>query len=604
MSLPFDLASLRAAYRSGATPVEIAQTSLRRIADYGDPAVWITRVPENEVLARAEALTRQGPGETMRLWGIPFAVKDNIDVAGLPTTAACPAFAYTPNKSAHVVTRLLAAGAILVGKTNLDQFATGLVGTRSPYGAPRSVFDSRYVSGGSSSGSAVAAAAGLAAFSLGTDTAGSGRVPAAYNNIVGLKPTKGLLSTTGVVPACRSLDCVSIFANTTGDAIDVLRVAEGYDATDSYSRKRVPSAALAKNFRFGVLALADREFFGDSSSAKLYEDAIAHLIALGGQAITIDYGPFRAAAALLYQGAWAAERLASVKDFMGQHEDAMDPSVRAIIAGARSLSAVDAFEGQYRLAATRRAADAEWARMDFLLLPTVPTQDTVEEVIADPIARNSRLGLYTNFVNLLDCCGIAVPAGFRDNGLPFGVTLIAQAFFDMALAPIADALHRAGAFGMGQARDGVLPESSRVERVQDDGRIDLFVVGAHLSGMPLNRELMGMGGLFRGSTETAPDYRLYVLPGTKPAKPGMVRCPDAGARIAGEIWSLPADAFGRFVANIPAPLGIGKIVLDNGRSVSGFLAEAFAIQNAKDITSFGGWRAYMTAHPSAGSGQG
>jgi allophanate hydrolase len=593
MNVSFDVASLRAAYRDGATPVTIAREALRRVAAYDDPAVWITRVPQGDVLTRAEALMRQGPGDALPLWGIPFAVKDNIDVAAMPTTAGCPAFAYTPERSAHVVTRLLAAGAMLIGKANLDQFATGLVGTRSPYGAPRSVFDSRYVSGGSSSGSAVAVAAGLVAFSLGTDTAGSGRVPAAYNNIVGMKPTKGLVSTSGVVPACRSLDCVSIFSNTVGDAVEVLRVAEGFDEADSYSRRRGDVAPIPGRFRFGILAPTDREFFGDSSSAKLYEDAIARLIAIGGQAIIIDYAPFRAVAALLYQGAWAAERLVALKDFMTRHEDAMEPSVRTIIAGARSLNAVDAFEDQYRLAAARRAADVEWARMDFLLLPTAPTQDTVEDVMADPIARNSRLGLYTNFVNLLDCCGIAVPAGFRANGLGFGVTLIGPAFCETALAPMADALHRAGEFGMGNARDAVLPDASRLKSIQDDTRIDLFVVGAHLSGMPLNHELTKMGASFRGPAQTTPEYRLYVLPGTEPAKPGLVRGANPGAAIAGEIWSLPADAFGRFVANIPAPLGIGKIALDSGQSVSGFLAEGCAVQGAVDITASGGWRAYI-----------
>ncbi|HXJ01514.1 MAG TPA: allophanate hydrolase [Micropepsaceae bacterium] len=593
-SLSFDIASLREAYRGGEyTPADIARETLRRIEAYDDPAVWISRVEGREVLARAEALTREDPADATPLWGIPFAVKDNIDVEGLPTTAGCPAFAYTPKQNATVVARLLAAGAILVGKTNLDQFATGLVGTRSPYGAPRSVFDSRYVSGGSSSGSGVAVAAGLVSFALGTDTAGSGRVPAAYNNIVGLKPTKGLISTSGVVPACRSLDCVSIFTATTGDAMDVLRAAEGFDAADIYSRPRAAGADIPEQFRFGVLASADREFFGDDSSAKLYEEAIARLSSLGGTAIVIDYAPFRAAAELLYQGAWTGERLAAIREFMVRHEDAMDPSVRAIIAGARSLSAVDAFEGQYRLAAARRAADAEWARIDCLLLPTVPTQDTVEDVMADPIARNARLGLYTNFVNLLDCCAIAVPAGFRTNGLPFGVTLIAPAFCESALAPIADALHRAGKFGMGKARNAALSDASRLTRMPDAGRVDIFVVGAHLSGMPLNHELLGAGGVLRGPAQTTVDYRLYVLPRTNPAKPGMMRDPKGGARIAGEIWSLSAEAFGRFVAKIPAPLGIGKVALDNGQTVSGFVAESYAIQNATDITALGGWRAYM-----------
>jgi allophanate hydrolase len=593
-SLSFDLARLREAYRTGeCTPVDVANEALLRIAAYGDPAVWITRVTPGEVLARAHELAAQGPNDAMPLWGIPFAVKDNIDVAQLQTTAGCPAFAYTPEHNAHAVERLLAAGAILLGKTNLDQFATGLVGTRSPYGAPRCVFDSRYVSGGSSSGSAVAVAAGLVAFALGTDTAGSGRVPAAYNNIVGLKPTKGLISAGGVVPACRSLDCVSIFANTTGDAAGVLRVAEGFDAADIFSRDGAPRAIASGKFRFGILAQADREFYGDRDSAKLYDQAIARLESLGGEAITIDYAPFRAAGELLYQGAWTAERLTAIKDFIARHEEAMDPSVRKIIGTARGLGAVDAFEGQYRLAAAQRAADEQWTRAEILLLPTAPTQDTVEDVNADPIARNARLGRYTNFVNLLDCCAIAVPAGFRGNGLAFGVTLIAPAFCDASLATIADGFHRAGKFGMGKTRAAVLPEASRIARSTPDSRIALFVVGAHLSGMPLNHQLTQDGGVFGSIAHTAPDYRLYALKDTRPPKPGLIRTPNAGASIEGEIWTLSPDAFGRFAANIPAPLGIGKIALDNGQSVSGFLCEAHAVKDAVDISDFGGWRAYI-----------
>jgi allophanate hydrolase len=594
-NISFDIASLRDAYRSrGLSPADVANEALHRIEAYADPAVWITCVPERDVLAQARALGTGGQNETQPLWGIPFAVKDNIDVAGLPTTAGCPAFAYRPERSARSIERLIAAGAIFLGKTNLDQFATGLVGTRSPYGAPRCVFDSRYVSGGSSSGSAIAVAAGLVSFSLGTDTAGSGRVPAAYNNIVGLKPTCGLISTSGVVPACRSLDCVSIFANTVGDAAEILRVAEGFDADDIYSRHSVPRAVPQAKFRFGILARGDREFFGDRDNAALYENAIARLASLGGNAVEIDYAPFRAAGDLLYQGPWTAERLAAIKDFMARHEDAMDPTVRSIIAGARALTAADAFEGQYRLAAARRAADAEWTRVDILLLPTVPIQDRVDEVNADPIARNARLGRYTNFVNLLDCCAIAVPAAFRSDGLAFGITLIAPGYSDASLAAIADAFHRTGHSGMGAARGAALPESSRVVPRNDLSRIPVFVVGAHLSGMVLNHQLTDLGGVFSGVARTTPYYRLYVLPRTWPAKPGLVRTPDeSGPGIAGEIWTLTPEAFGRFVAGISAPLGIGKVALDDGASVSGFLCEAHAIEDAFEITDFGGWRRYI-----------
>lgn len=426
------LAALRQGYGDGRfTPVDVARDALARIAAY-DPAVWISRVADDDVLAQAAALR----DPSLPLYGVPFAVKDNIDCAGLATTAACPAFAYMPQRDAAVVAKLKAAGAILLGKTNMDQFATGLVGTRSPYGIPRCVFDVDYVSGGSSSGSAVAVAAGLCGFSLGTDTAGSGRVPAAYNGIVGLKPTRGLLSTDGVVPACRSLDCVSIFAGSVADAAAVLRVVEGFDAADPWSRQAAPYG-LPPRARIGVLAPHDWEFFGDDENAALYEAAIARFKARGHAVHAVDYAPFREAASLLYGGAWTAERLAAIEPFLAGHEDAVEPSVRAIITGARRQTAVDAFNGQYRLMAARRAADAAWADMDVLLLPTAPVQDTVAAVQADPIARNARLGIYTNFVNLLDYSAIAVPAGFKARGLAFGVTLVAPAFADAALAALA-----------------------------------------------------------------------------------------------------------------------------------------------------------------------
>lgn len=593
---PFDIAGLRAGYRSGDfTPLDVAAESLRRIAAYSDPAVWIARVAQADVMARARALAAD-PSlvERLPLYGVPFAVKDNIDCAGLPTTAACPAFAYEPGRDASVVARLLAAGAIVMGKTNLDQFATGLVGTRSPYGAPRCVFDARYVSGGSSSGSAVAVAAGLVAFALGTDTAGSGRVPAAFNNIIGFKPTRGRLSMAGIVPACRSLDCVSVFSHTIGDALDVVRAAEGFEADDPFSRTATHRELPPGDFRFGVLAAADREFFGDVDAADLYDAAIARLAALGGHAVEIEFAPFRAAAALLYGGPWVAERMAAIKDFFARHAGEMDPTVRSIIGGADSRTAVEAFEGTYRLAALRQESEAQWARMDVLVLPTAPTIFTVEEVQADPIGCNSRLGLYTNFVNLLDCCAIAVPAGFRPDGLPFGVSLIGPGFCDSSLAALADRLQRAESFGMGLARDIALPEArTSVSGAGQDDRTALFVVGAHLTGMPLNHELRDLGAAFLRRARTAPDYRLFVLPNTTPPKPGLVRTPgQSAAGIEGELWSLSPNAFGRFVSRIPAPLGIGKVELEDGTAVNGFLCEAYAAKNATDITAYGGWRHY------------
>jgi allophanate hydrolase len=591
--LSFDLQSLRAALRTGdVIPSRIAAEALRRIEDYPDPAVWITRLPNEAVMARAATLEADPKNRDLPLYGVPFAVKDNIDVVGLPTTAACPAFAYEPEESAPVVALLLEAGALLLGKTNLDQFATGLVGTRSPYGAPACVFDKRFISGGSSSGSAVAVAAGLVGFALGTDTAGSGRVPAAFNNIVGLKPTRGLLSTCGVLPACRSLDCVSIFAGTAADADEVAGIAEGFDAADPFSRTGPARAFPQAKIRFGVLGAKDREF--DAEMQSLYDAAITRLAGIGGIPVEFDYAPFAAAGQLLYGGAYVAERYAAIKGFIADHEAEMDLTVREIILGAQAHSAADAFEAQYRLAALRGEAGTQWAKMDVMLLPTAPAQFTFEEVRADPIGRNAQLGHYTNFVNLLDCCAIALPAGFRHDGLAFGVTLIAPGFADRGLARLAARLQHAVAFGIGADRQRPLPQAPVMRPVPSDGKVSLFVVGAHLSGMALNGELTALGAEFDGAIRTAPDYRLFVLPHTVPPKPGLVRAPGtAGPGIEGEVWRLSAEAFGQFVSRIPSPLGIGKILLADGTQVCGFLCEACATADAQEITALGGWRAYI-----------
>ncbi|MGI4945384.1 MAG: allophanate hydrolase [Janthinobacterium lividum] len=589
-----DLESLRRLYAGSVTPIDLVDCIAAR-RNGADPAVFITPVDAAALREAAVALLRRAPvPNSLPLWGVPFAVKDNIDVSGLPTTAGCPGFAYWPDADATVVARLRHAGALVVGKTNLDQFATGLNGTRSPYGAPRSVFNSDYISGGSSSGSAVAVAAGLASFALGTDTAGSGRVPAAFNNLVGIKPTPGLLSTSGLVPACRSLDCVSVFAATVGDGIAVRRIAEGFDETDPYSRRMqaVPLPAVA-GLRVGILDMAQREFFGDSETGRLYDATIGRARMLGCRIVPVDYAPFQAVAALLYQGPWVAERLAAVSAFLDADPEALDPNVRAVIEGGRGYSAVDAFRGQYALAALQRQTEAQWAKADLLLLPTAPTTYTVAGMQADPIALNSRLGCYTNFANLLDCSAIAVPAGFRADGLPAGVTLVGRAFQDDALGELADLLHRGAGAGMGVDRGAMPPAASRVAAAPD-GRLAIVVVGAHLSGMALNHELTGAGGICLREGRTAADYRLFVLPGTTPAKPGLMRQPGfEGPGIAIEVWSLDPAAFGRFVERIPAPLGIGKIMLADGHAISGFLAEPHAVTGARDITALGGWRAYM-----------
>ena len=596
-----DIATLAEGYRTGAvSPADVVRAVVARIEAWPDQAVWISRRPLEALLAEAEALVQAGPARPDQpLWGIPFGVKDNIDATPLATTAACPDFAYVPAQDAVAVARLRAAGAILIGKTNLDQFATGLNGTRSPYGAPRCVFDADYVSGGSSSGSAVAVASGQVAFALGTDTAGSGRIPAAFNNLVGVKPTRGLVSGTGLVPACRSLDCITVLACTAGDADQVRRIMQGFDATDGYSRIAAPRALPATGFRFGVLAAGEREFFGDGQTAALYDAAIARLAGLGGVPVEIDYAPFRECAALLYGGAWVAERLAAIDAFGASHADALDPTVCAIVLGARGMSAVDAFRGLYALEDFRRRADAQWAKMDVLLLPTAPTIYTVAQMQADPVVLNSNLGRYTNFVNLLDCCAVAIPAGFTPQGLPAGVTLIAPAFADDALAALADRLHRAGPFGMGKDSRAPLPAASALPEPAA-GLIPIAVVGAHLTGMPLNGQLTSAGGVLLRSCKTAPDYRLFLLPDTVPPKPGLLREPGfAGPGLDVEVWGLTPAAFGDFVGAIPGPLGIGKLVLEDGAQVSGFICEAYALAGAREITSFGGWRAFLDARDKA-----
>ncbi|HET7535160.1 MAG TPA: allophanate hydrolase [Candidatus Didemnitutus sp.] len=546
------------------------------IADRDDDSVWITKLSRGAVEAAAAA----APAGSLR--GLTFAIKDNIDLAGVPTTAACPAFAYTPTASAPVVDRLVAAGAVPLGKTNLDQFATGLVGVRSPYGVPRNPFGAEYLPGGSSAGSAVAVAAGLCDFSLGTDTAGSGRVPAAFNNLVGLKPTKGLLSTRGVVPACRSLDCVSIFTRTVAGAADVLAAAAAFDPADPFSRTaRPPLADENRPPRIGVPRADQLEFFGNADAARLFAAAVERWRSLGTTVIEIDYAPFAAAARLLYEGPWVAERYAAIREFIERQPEALHPVTRRIIEGARTLTAVQAFEATYRLAELRREADAVWERIDALLTPTAGTIYRLAEVEADPIRLNSNLGYYTNHMNLLDLCGLALPAGFLPNGLPWGVTISAPAFCD-------DRLLRLGARFLGE------PTPKRA-LVPAGATTRVAVCGAHLTGLPLNGQLTRLGAKLVQATKTAPTYRLFALAGTTPPKPGLVRVAEGGASIAVEVWELSTAAFGHFVAAIPAPLGIGTLVLEDGTAVQGFLCESVAVAGAHEVTSFGGWRAYLAS---------
>jgi len=591
-----DSATLSAAYAAGISrPTEIVAQIAQAIAAAGPAPVWIDVIEDAELLAQAEAVERRrAAGEELALYGLPFAVKDAIDVAGRQTTAACPAFAYRAATSAPVVQRLIAAGAILLGKTNLDQFCTGLVGVRSPYGACHSLFDPAYIAGGSSSGSALAVASGLASFALGTDTAGSGRVPAAFNNIVGLKPSKGLISSSGVVPACPSQDCVSILAASVGDAMAVLRVAAGYDPADPYSR-RAPDPlfqTVAFNHpRFGIPRRL--EFFGDGQAQMLYQASLERLRALG-RLVEIDLDPFLAAGQLLYEGPWLAERLASHQAFLDAHFEAVHPVVAALLERGRQITAVDAFRGLRRLAELRRVTEAQWEQMDFLVLPTSPTIYSLAQIEADPIGLNARLGYYTHFVNLLDLSAVAVPAGFRSDGLPFGVTFIAPTFGEGVLAPIADRFHRAqpatiGATGRRLPSAEVVVPGAREIR---PGRIRVAVLGAHLSGQPLNWQLKLRGALLVETTRTAPGYRLFAL-ATTPPKPGLLRSRTGAGAIELEIWELEAAYFAALVAEIPSPLTIGTIRLEDGREVQGFLCESEAVEDALEITSFGGWRAWL-----------
>jgi allophanate hydrolase len=545
-------------------------------------AAWITR------LAQTLRASDSGP-----LAGLVFAAKDNIDVAGIPTTAACPAFAYRPAAHASVVQRLLGAGAALAGKTNLDQFACGLNGTRSPYGAVPNAFNADYVSGGSSSGSAYVVATGQVDFALGTDTAGSGRVPAGLNNIVGLKPTKGLVSAAGVVPAAQSVDCVSIFARSVGVAVRVLEQAMGADAADPYSRAlKLCDRPFPAAFRFGVPDALT--FDGDALSQVAFETAVTRLRNLGGTPVTIDYAPLAHAAALLYESALVAERYAAVRGFFDAHEsDVMEP-VRGILASGRKYSAADWCEAQAKLRALGHRAAAMWDGIDVLLVPTAPTHYRIADMQADPVALNRNLGAYTNFVNLLDYAALSVPASIRPDGMPFGITLIGPCGSDWQLADLGQRFHHATGLAQGATGDP-LPPMQPIAGLSAR-HVQVAVVGAHLSGMPLNGQLTERRATLLGTAHTAPDYRFYALPGTVPPKPGLLRtAPGDGGRIAIELWDMPVEHYGSFVALIPAPLGIGTLKLDDGRSVQGFLCEAEATRGAQDITAFGGWRAYMAS---------
>jgi allophanate hydrolase len=605
-SLSLDFTTLRDAYAAGTLrPREVLAACIDAIERNGSNPVWISRVDTARLFARADELDKLDAASAARLplFGIPFAVKDNIDVAGMPTTAGCPAYAYTPPVSATVVQKLLDAGAILLGKTNLDQFATGLTGTRSPFGACRNAFDPTYIAGGSSSGSAVAVAAGMVSFALGTDTAGSGRVPAAFNNIVGLKPSRGLISAAGVVPACQSLDCVSIFALTVADAREVLRAADGFDARDPYSRPdRSRHSTPGAAFRFGVPRADQLEFFHDRDAERQFSASVERMRAIGGTPVEFDFSPFARVAQMLYGGPWTAERYAAIRDFLVGHSYELLPVTRDIILSAARHTAADAFAALHELQGLKQETAGLWAGIDCMLVPSTPTIYGIGEVEADPFQLNTNLGYYTNFVNLLELCAVAVPSGFRDDGLPCGVTLIAPALHEDPLCDIAARCHQAAQVPLG-ATGNPMPAMAPAERKTEAStavEVQLAVVGAHLSGEPLNHQLTRRGGKLLRKCLTASGYRLYLLPDTAPPKPGLRRTDEDGLNgIEVEVWSLGIGEFGEFAAEVPPPLGIGSVTLEDGAVVKGFICEGHALEHALDISHFGGWKNYL-AHADGG----
>ncbi|MBL1319502.1 MAG: allophanate hydrolase [Methylophaga sp.] len=581
------------AYRDKSlSPESLIDQLLLRSKNYDDHNIWITQLSKQQIQPYLDRLEKFTPDE-LPLYGIPFAIKDNIDLANIPTTAACADLAYTPNKHAHVVECLIKAGAIPIGKTNLDQFATGLVGVRSPesWGACKNSIDPDYISGGSSAGSAVAVALGLVSFSLGTDTAGSGRVPAAFNNIVGLKPSKGLLSTQGVVPACRSIDCVSIFSLTTDDTNHVFEIAADFDSTDAYARPNIDTNRKnygilpQQSFRFATPKEEQLKFFGNAEIETGFKQTIQQLEQLGGQHETIDFSPFLSAARLLYEGPWVAERRIATK---GVDPTAMLPVIADILSTQKTASADDLFKAQYALQACYQQVQPILVEYDFILTPTTGTIYTIEQVQHDPIKLNSNLGYYTNFMNLLDCSAVATPAGFMDNNLPYGVTLFSRAFSDTRLLSFANLLQQKLNLTLGASTHTLPASIAKDAGVMDS--VEIVVCGAHLEGLPLNWQLTERGGKLVKKTQSSANYRLYALAGGPPFRPGMVRDEDNGTPIEVEVWSLPTKQFGSFVAGIPAPLGIGKVELKDNRWYTGFICEPYVLNTAIDITHLRGWR--------------
>ncbi|MEJ2143008.1 MAG: allophanate hydrolase [Gammaproteobacteria bacterium] len=600
--MDLSISALHDAYRSGElTPEEVVEFILQSCEQYSEHNIWITLLTRQQIDNYLKQLENQTI-ESMPLYGVPFVIKDNIDLAGIPTTAACPYYEYIPGQNAFVVQQLLEAGAIPIGKTNMDQFATGLVGTRSPepWGACRNAFNKEYISGGSSSGSAVAVALGLASFSLGTDTAGSGRVPAAFNNLVGLKPSKGLLSTRGVIPACRSLDCVSIFALNADDANKVLEHTAVFDSDDDYARQNCFSnnhrhyGTTKKRFRFAVPKPEQLNFFGNEETKKLFAESCKKLVQLGGEQVEIDFSPFLETARLLYEGPWVTERYVAIEELINSNPESLLPVINSIIGGGKQKMASDAFKALYQLQHYKRITDAILDTVDILVTPTAGTIYTVDEVNADPIQLNSNIGYYTNYMNLLDYSAVAVPAGFMKNGIPFGITLTAAAFEDRKLLSFAQLWQASCGYKMGNTSYDYCKPDKNISRVHQ-GFVDLVVCGAHLQGFPLNWQLTERGAEFIKSSYTSANYKLYALAEDGIKRPGMVRDSENGKKIIVEVWRLPVEQLGSFVNDITAPLGIGKVELESGEWLSGFICEPYVIESAVDISEHGGWSAYCAS---------
>ncbi len=596
------ITELHERYRNGLlSPATLIADITEKIKSFEENNIWIHPLDEDELEVYISNLQGKGPDE-LPLYGIPFAIKDNIDLVGIATTAACPEFSYIPKENAFAVQLLIDAGAIPIGKTNLDQFAAGLVGTRSPYGAVKNAFDPAYVSGGSSSGSAVAVALGQVSFALGTDTAGSGRVPVAYNNLVGLKPTKGRISTSGLVPACRSLDCISIFALNPDDVSEVFNIVDCYDPADIYSRVSTDTTK-SKKYKIGVPDRSFLKFFGNKDYKNLFDDFVNEILneKIGSgvnteesyELVNIDFTPFINTANLLYQGPWLAERYAAIDDFIDSNPDAIFPVTKNIILPAKDIGAVETFKKLYELQALKKETDKILEQVDFVVTPTVGTKYRIDEVNDEPIKLNSNLGYYTNYMNLLDYAAIAIPAGFDKDNFPFGVTLFSDAFTDRALLEQAKKLLDGKHIKMGATNFEWTRKEVSIHCNQGVTTIDIAVCGAHLSGMPLNHQLTDNNAVLIKATKTEASYKLYALAGEPPLRPGLVKDCDNGKSIEVEVWRMPLSSFGVFIINIPSPLGIGKAILEEGEEVNSFICESYGIIDAIDITDFGGWRNYI-----------